>query len=186
VLAEQGGRRLYLVAGRQIVTAERLEVLALGFEGFIPDGGSIRQVLERVRAAAAVPVIPWGFGKWWGERGRVVSALLKDHEALGFCLGDNSGRTTILGRPAHFEEAGRLGIPILPGTDPLPFPTEFGRAGRFGLVARTPIDPVRPAAEAKRVLTGRLSGTTPYGRLETPLRFVRNQIAMQLYKHGVS
>lgn len=186
VVAELDGRCLYLVAGRQIVTAERLEVLALGFEGFIPDGEPIRQVLERVRAAGALAVVPWGFGKWWGARGRVVSGLLRDHEALGFYLGDNSGRATILGRPAHFEEADRLGIPILPGTDPLPFPAEYGRAGGFGLVARTPIDPARPAAEAKRVLTGRRSGTTPYGRLETPLRFVRNQIAMQLYKHGVS
>jgi len=186
VTAERHGQCLYIIAGRQIVTAERLEVLALGFEGFVPDGEPIRRVIDRVRSAAAVPVIPWGFGKWWGGRGKVVSALLKDHEALGFFLGDNSGRTAFLGRPAHFEDARRDGIPILPGTDPLPFPAESGRAGSFGLVMHQPIDPARPAAEIKRLLTSTPLGMNPYGRLETPLRFIHNQIAMQFYKHGAS
>jgi hypothetical protein len=105
VTAERHGQCLYIIAGRQIVTAERLEVLALGFEGLVPDGEPIRQVIDRVRSAAAVAVIPWGFGKWWGRRGKVVSGLLKDHERLGFFLGDNGGRTAFLGRPAHFEDA---------------------------------------------------------------------------------
>jgi hypothetical protein len=87
VTAERHGQRLYIIAGRQIVTAERLEVLALGFEGFVPDGEPIRGVIHRVRSAGAVPVIPWGFGKWWGGRGKVVSGLLKDHERLGFFSG---------------------------------------------------------------------------------------------------
>ena len=87
VTAERHRRCLYIIAGRQIVTAERLEVLALGFEGFVPDGAPIRRVIDRVRSAAAVAVIPWGFGKWWGGRGKVVSGLLKDHERLGFFSG---------------------------------------------------------------------------------------------------
>jgi hypothetical protein len=186
VTAERHGQRLYIIAGRQIVTAERLEVLALGFEGFVPDGEPIRGVIHRVRSAGAVPVIPWGFGKWWGERGKVVSGLLKDHERLGFFLGDNSGRTAFLGRPAHFQDARRDGIAILPGTDPLPFAAEYDRVGSFGLVMHQPIDPARPAAEIKRLLTSTPLGMKPYGRLETPLRFIQNQIAMQFYKYGAS
>ncbi len=186
VTAERHGQCLYIIAGRQIVTAERLEVLALGFEGFVPDGEPIRQVMDRVRSAAAVAVIPWGFGKWWGRRGKVVSALLKDHEGLGFFLGDNSGRTAFLGPPAHFEDARRDGIAILPGTDPLPFPAEYGRAGSFGLVAQASMDPARPAAEVKRLLTSTPLDMKPYGRLETPLRFLRNQISMQFHKHWAS
>ncbi|MCA1853850.1 MAG: hypothetical protein LC647_16095 [Beggiatoa sp.] len=87
VMAERHGQCLYIIAGRQIVTTERLEVLALGFEGFVPDGEPIRGVIDRVRSAGAVAVIPWGFGKWWGGRGKVVSALLEGHEALGFFSG---------------------------------------------------------------------------------------------------
>ena len=49
-----------------------------------------------------------------------------------------------------------------------------------------PIDPARPAAEIKRLLTSTPLGMNPYGRLETPLRFIHNQIAMQFYKHGLS
>ena len=55
VTAERHGQCLYIIAGRQIVTAERLEVLALGFEGFVPDGEPIRQVIDRVRSAAPSP-----------------------------------------------------------------------------------------------------------------------------------
>ncbi len=185
--AARDGQRLYIVAGRQIVAAERLEILALGFEGFVPDGEPIRGVIERVRDAGAVPVIPWGFGKWWGRRGKLVSALLRDQAALGFFLGDNSGRTTWLGRPAPFEDAYRNDIPILPGTDPLPFPAEYGRVGSFGLAMHEPFDPARPAAEIKRLLKSTPPPLMkPYGSCETPLRFLRNQVAMQLYKHGVA
>jgi hypothetical protein len=186
VTAERHGQCLYIIAGRQIVTAESLEVLALGCEDFVPAGEPVRWVIDRVRSAGAIAVIPWGFGKWWGGRGKVVSGLLKDHERLGFFLGDNGGRTAFLGRPAHFEDARRDGIAILPGTDPLPFPAECGRAGSFGLVMHQPIDPARPAAEIKRLLTSTPLGMKPYGRLETPLRFIHNQIAMQFYKHGAS
>ncbi|MDQ3773097.1 MAG: hypothetical protein M3461_01245 [Pseudomonadota bacterium] len=45
--AERHEQCLYIIAGRQIVTAERLEVLALGFEGFVPDGEPIRGVIDR-------------------------------------------------------------------------------------------------------------------------------------------
>ncbi len=186
VTAACDGKRLHIVAGRQIVTAEKLEVLALGFEGFVPDGKPIRQVIGEVRAAGAIPVIPWGFGKWWGGRGKLMSALLREHAALGFFLGDNSGRTPWLGRPLHFEHARRMGIPILPGTDPLPFPAEYGRAGGFGLALHEPIDPARPAYEVKRLLRSPSLDMKPYGSFETPLRFLRNQIAMQLYKRAAS
>jgi hypothetical protein len=112
--------------------------------------------------------------------------LAERPRALRFFLGDNSSRTAFLGRPAHFEDARRDGIAILPGTDPLPFAAEYDRVGSFGLVMHQPIDPARPAAEIKRLLTSTPLSMKPYGRLETPLRFIQNQIAMQFYKHGAS
>lgn len=53
------------MAGRQIVTAEKLEVLALGTDLDIDDGRPIREVLSLVTENGGLPVIPWGAGKWW-------------------------------------------------------------------------------------------------------------------------
>ena len=96
-------------------------------------------------------------------------------------LGDNSGRPVFWPKPFHFSIAERRSIGVLPGSDPLPFARECERVGSFGAVARAPFDPDRPAARLKHLLREGL-GTRPYGQLESPLRFVRNQVEMQLKK----
>ncbi|HET7607212.1 MAG TPA: hypothetical protein VFL84_00925, partial [Gammaproteobacteria bacterium] len=52
-VARRGGTRLTLIAGRQIVTSERLEVLALGTTAPFPDGVAIEATLAAVRDAGA-------------------------------------------------------------------------------------------------------------------------------------
>ena len=66
-----------VIAGRQIVSAERIEVLALGTRTQIPDGQPLAATIDAVRADGALAVLPWGFGKWWGARGRMVDAYLE-------------------------------------------------------------------------------------------------------------
>ncbi len=97
-------------------------------------------------------------------------------------LGDESSRPFFWGTPRHFGEARARGLRVLPGTDPLPFPHELGRAGSFGFWAHMAIDPARPAASLKAHLRGPAPEVHPFGRLEGPVLFVRNQIAMQLRK----
>ena len=82
VVRDASGAELYLVAGRQIVTADRLEVLALGYDSSFPDGQPIDQVLAQLAAQAStesaafasscrpLAVVPWGAGKWLGTRGK--------------------------------------------------------------------------------------------------------------------
>jgi hypothetical protein len=171
-------RPLVIVAGRQIVTAERLEVLALGTDSKFSDGKPIEQVLDTVASIGAVPVIPWGFGKWTGHRGRIVQDLLETQRA--FLLGDNSGRPSLLPYPSQFIKAERRGIRILPGSDPLPFSFEAGRAGSYGFRLRAPIDLGKPAREIRRMLRDPSIAIESYGAQEQPVRFLRNQIAMQL------
>ena len=49
----RGAQEDRLVAGRQIVSAERIEVLALGATAALPDGKTLAQTLAVVRAAGA-------------------------------------------------------------------------------------------------------------------------------------
>lgn len=177
------GERLIVIAGRQIVAAERLEVLALGTAQFIADGAPIEQVVDVVTASGALAVVPWGFGKWWGRRGATMRQLLERDHGVSFFLGDNGGRPTFLPTPRHFKQAAARGIRILPGSDPLPFPTEYWRLGSFGFIVAGSLGERHAASDLKGLLRDEATPITSYGHLENPYRFVRNQFAMQVAKN---
>jgi len=171
---------LVIVAGRQIVTAERLEVLALGAANEHPDGKPIRDTLENVVAADAVPVIPWGFGKWMGHRGALLRSLLRDSTVPSFFLGDNSGRPAFIPRPQEFGQTKSDARHILSGSDPLPFPSEFSKPGSFGFSIRTGINFAYPMSSLGRAIRNPVTHLHGFGTPETAIRFIRNQVRMQL------
>lgn len=173
------GERLLLIAGRQIVTRESLEVLALGRDLDLPDGLPLEETLGRVRESGALPVLPWGFGKWWGSRGARVDAALRDRQGLELFLGDNAGRLGVAGQPRLFREARERGIPVLPGSDPLPFPRHAGRAGSYGFVLEGALDERRPAESLLARIRGLDGPPRVFGRRAGPLEFLRDQVAMQ-------
>ncbi len=188
LIAGCGGRdRLILIAGRQIVTAEGLEVLAIGCDTAIPDGGALPDVVASVRAAGGLPVLPWGFGKWWLGRGRVLAGFLDRPEEPGrgappVFLGDNGGRLERSLRPAWFGRAEARGIAVLPGSDPLPFVDQVRKVAGYGFVLDGALDRDRPAAGLKALIAGLAASPRPYGRLESLPGFVRSQIKMQIVK----
>lgn len=170
---------LFIVSGRQIVTRERLEVLALGTTQEWPDGSSVPDTVHGVTEDSSLAVIPWGFGKWWGRRGKIVEAALPECKSAAFFLGDNSGRPRYSLEPRLFAKARAEGIRILPGTDPLPFPAEHNRAGKFGFRILHSLPRRTPWLSLRKQLVDERADVTPYGALESPARFLRNQIAMQ-------
>jgi hypothetical protein len=173
-----------VVAGRQIVTAEGIEVLALATDRRFAEGASLGATVEAVQRAGAVAVLPWGFGKWLGRRGAVVRGYLEGKAPTGLCLGDNGGRPSFWPRPALFAWADAAGVPILPGSDPLPLPGEEGRVGSRGFTVRAEIDPERPGAELRRLVASPGFAPRPYGSGESAGRFLRNQLAMQWRKRA--
>ncbi len=173
------GESLIIVAGRQIVVYERIEVLALGRDADIPDGLPLNETLRRVRDSGALPVLPWGFGKWLGRRGALVAATLA-RPGGELYLGDNSNRLQLAGVPRLLREAGERGILVLPGSDPLPFPNHAGRAGSFGFVLEGALDPLRPAKDLLRRVRALREQPRTYGRGETLPRFLRDQASLQL------
>jgi len=176
------GEGLHIIAGRQITTLEHLEVLALLTPKQFADFQPLRQVIQAVKAAGAVPVVPWGFGKWTGTRGKILAEKMANSSNCNFFLGDNSGRASFLPYPALFKMAEKKAIRILPGSDPLPFASESGRVGRFGFLLDVDMNPDRPAQSIKSILMDSDQAVRPYGQLETPFCFVRNQLIMQLRK----
>ena len=171
------GERMVIVAGRQIVTRERLEVLALGKDLEIPDGLSMADTLEQVRESGALPVLPWGFGKWWGRRGSQVESVLQEDREL--FLGDSAGRLEGGIAPRLFRQAREIGIRLLPGTDPLPFSSHAGRAGSYGFRLPGAADEHRPATDLLRRIRQAGQPRT-FGRRAGLVRFLKDQTAMQL------
>ena len=180
--ARKSNTDIYIIAGRQIVTLESLEVLALLTDETFIDGLTTEKTVHLVLQAGGIPVIPWGFGKWMGKRGRILSKLL-EFPIHGLFLADNSGRPIFWQEPKLFEQAQKHNIGILNGSDPFPFKSEKERAGKAGFSIKGALDPQKPASSLKKLLLHRHSSPQVYGALETPWRFLRNQIAIQYLKY---
>ncbi|MDX2505586.1 MAG: hypothetical protein QNL62_14065 [Gammaproteobacteria bacterium] len=172
--------QIYIVAGRQIVTAEGLELLALATDGTFEDGLPVSSALAAVCESGAIPVFPWAVGKWLGKRGKILATLLSHEPPVGLCLGDNSGRPVFWRNPSHFKQARALNMHILPGTDPLPFANEAKRVGSYGFTMQGSLSDAHPAADLKRLLQAMETKLLAYGRLEKSWRFLANQIRLRL------
>jgi hypothetical protein len=173
---------LVLVAGRQLRSREGLEVLALMTTASLPDGAPLASILEAVRAANAVVVLPWGFGKWWGRRGQILGDLVESADP-SLCLGDSANRAHGWPDPFLLRRARERGLRVLPGSDPLPLRWARGDLGSYGFIIEGPIDLERPASSLRRLLD-HTPRPDPFGRRVTLLRFITDQLALRLLPRG--
>lgn len=168
------GHSILIAAGRQVITQEGIEVLALITEGSISDGLSIEDTIKQVVAAGGLPVLPWGVGKWIGKRGKVVAHQLRTSEARLFA-GDNGGRPGFWSLPTYFQQRAQL-----PGTDPLPLPEEVSRAGSYGFYTQGILDKERPGQSLRQILQDSDVSIQPYGRSQSPIKFIKNQALIRM------
>jgi len=151
-LAVAGMQPVYLFAGRQIVTAERIEILALLAPEAPADGLPAERVVAAVLEAGGVPVLGWSPGKWWRGRGHLVRALLSRFGADSLLLGDTALRPAFSPEPSIMRAARRRGVGVIAGSDPLPFPGEERLLGSYASVFTGTIDPARPVESARLLL----------------------------------
>ena len=178
------GSELLIIAVHQCVTAEDIEVLMLGQVEKHPDGQPAEVVVAAALAAGALPLLPWGFGKWLGRRGELVTHLKATFGAQ-LLLGDNSGRLARTPMPALLSEGGDQGHCLLPGSDPLPMQGEEHKVASFGAWVPGHISAEKPFADL-RVILAHGAQPEPYGAGETLVRFARNQLLMQIRKRWPS
>jgi hypothetical protein len=179
LVARCGSMRLIVVAGRQLVTRERLEVLALGTTAALHDAEPIEATLAAVRDSGAAAVLPWGVGKWLGGRGAVVARIVADPSWRDVALGDNGNRLELGPEPPQLAAARRAGRAVLPGSDPLPLPGEEARVGGYGFAVDVALDSLRPAAALLTVLKSG-AAIVPFGRRTALPRFISRQLALRL------
>lgn len=176
-VSDQAGRDLVLVAGSQIVTTESIEILALGSLERFPDGETADTTLNRVHDSDALAVVPWGAGKWFGRRGRLVERLLRSGNHV--CLADNAGRPSFWPRGTLFALAEELGRPILSGSDPLPLRGQELSVGRAGCRLEGDMPMTQPTPWLTRGLRTSGPRMETFGRREGALPFLKNQLLLR-------
>lgn len=179
IAKNNNGTSIFLCAGQQIVTKEKLEVLSLLNTTRVADGKTLDHTIKEVTEQGGLPTLPWGVGKWLGKRGKLVSDLILNHTATPLFLGDNSGRPMLWSRVPQFSLAKQRKTPILRGTDPLPLKKQKKRGGDFGFIISSDIDINKPAESLRKILVQENLTITDYGTLESPVRFLTEQIGIR-------
>ena len=180
VARRDDGAGLLLVAGRQIITAEGLEVLALCCDTQVDDGQPLSTVVCAANRLDSIVVLPWAFGKWRFRRGALVDKFIASVRPTDVFLGDNGGRPRFGPRPRPFRVAESRGIRILPGSDPFPLASDVKRVGSYGFSINGTIEGSRPAAGLKHLLRNGAGQPSPYGDLIGMAGFCRNQLLIRV------
>ena len=145
----EDGLCLIVVAGRQVVTRERLEVLGLGVSAEIADGMPVGAAIAAVRGAGGVPVLSWAPGKWTFSRREVVEETIERGSPEEFVIGDTTLRPSSMAEPKLMRWARERGFKIIAGTDPLPISGEEGLIGTYGVACAAEFERRRPVSSVR-------------------------------------
>jgi len=179
------GESLYFVSGRQIVTSERLEVLALGTRNTFPDGMETQDAICRViEAGAGAAVLPWGAGKWMGRRGRIVENAIRRFDPSSLWLGDSSLRPAFLPLPAQMRKGNAEGFRLAAGSDPLPISGEERWVAAYASLWREADDAGDPAETFLRLLSDPARKPKAIGKRCSLLSFLRRVVRYEAAGRG--
>lgn len=170
--------RITLVAGRQLITAEKLELLALMSDKDFENGQDLSSTVEAVAEEGGIPVCPWGAGKWLGDRGKVLKNYLKNPHPH-FSIGDNGGRPSLWPRPAIFNSP-TCSHRIVSGSDPLPLKGDEKRVGSFGGIIEERCSGDNPVSCLRDLLKDPATRVLPYGPSCSTGLFLKNQIGLRI------
>ena len=163
---------LHFVAGRQVVSSEGLEILHIGSRDQSLEGLPADRVIATGLDRGTAVCLPWGFGKWLGQRRRLAIEL---HARLShqIMLGD------ITNRPAFWREPMFDGERVLRGSDNLPMAGSSDTVGAFGSVAKSSA-PINSAENVVAILRDPTVPLTPFGKRKSARASVSEQLRLRL------
>lgn len=172
---------IVVVPGTQAISAEGLEVLSLGAQLSDNKSAPLELLMDSVKKAGGLPVVPWGVGKWLGRRGKLVSKLVhKSRTPDSPLFADNANRPWWWPYPRLLKTAAANGHFVVTGSDPLPIEGDEIRIASAGLSCS--VSSVDTAWQEIRqsLLSARGTGTNVHGKPMSNWRFWRNQIFLRL------
>ena len=177
-LAKSNELPLAIFGGRQLISAENLEVLIFPSAAAGEDGQPADQLVARAAERDGLAILPWGVGKWLGQRGKTVSIILDRNHSVPITVGDNGGRPRIWRRVRILKDARTAGLSDIAGTDPLPLPGEELRIGTFGVSSSSTVDQNWTAGDFVNLL--RAGQFQRFGQLMPFKDFVAKQMALRM------
>jgi hypothetical protein len=171
------------LAGRQIVTREKLEVLSVASKQEIEDGVPIEDVIERLLDRKEIAVLAWGVGKWFFKRGEIIKDIIEKYHSPYLFIGDNSARPSFWPVPKLYNLAEKHNIGILRGSDSLPFTDEQDRVGTFGFVIEGDFQINKPAEHFRNIMISSNNNISLYGHQDNSISFLKRQTKMFFKKY---
>ena len=144
------GQDLIVIPGVQYISAERLEVLALGTIRTIPDGHALLDLIEHILSQQATVCLPWSPWKWLGRRGAHIRNVLNRYCAADLCLGDISVHAQSWPKSRILNQYTSQGFKCLVGTDALERPNDCSLVGSYGIICE--VEGAVPAADVISVI----------------------------------
>ncbi|MEW6001522.1 MAG: hypothetical protein AB1638_02585 [Nitrospirota bacterium] len=177
VVIEQAGQPvLYILAGRQIVSREGLEILSLISTQYIKDRKrTIDDVIKAVNESGGIAGLNWAPGKWFFSRGKVVRRVLEEYSPEKLVLGDTPLRNTLWPMPKLMKDAKVRGFKVIAGSDPLPFDREEKYLGSYGFSITGEFNAARPVESVRSLLKQKGNNITLIGKRNNFITFCRRQ-----------
>lgn len=168
--------RILVIAGRQVTTAEKIEVLATFVDAEFPEGEDLATTIDRVEHAGGLPILPWGAGKWLGKRGATLANFAQSRTIL---LGDIMGRPSIWSLPV-WARSRRL----IPGSDPLFYRSQEQVVGSFGFSIKTDsiIDLDNPSLQLREAMESPSKQIDTLGKHVSLAGCLINQLKLRIHK----
>ena len=173
LVKSDSGRDFFLFAGRQIVTAERLEILSLLSNVYHKDGKDMPSTIKDIQTNGGVPILNWAPGKWMFKRKKIVAALFNTMSPGELVIGDTSLRPQSLPMTGLMKKFKDRRFQFIYGSDPLPFPEEETRAGTYISYFANGFNEQFPEASLRTLLTQTVTAVSPYGSRSSLVDVVR-------------
>lgn len=183
-IAMDGSNPLYLFAGRQVVTAERIEILALTINIDMPDGRKADKVVEHILDKGGIPVISWAPGKWLFKRKRIVKQLIERFSPGEILIGDTTLRPLIWKEPYLMRLAKKRGFGLVAGSDPLPFAGEEKYMGSYGFFTEGNISADKPVSSVRSILRSSGSSFKRVGKRNQTIEAIKRLVGNIKAKRG--
>ncbi|WP_432797429.1 hypothetical protein [Poriferisphaera sp. WC338] len=133
VMKHEDGGEVGIIGGRQLVTAENLEMLATGCDLQGPSEEMPLELLaQTILVGDRVVILPWGLGKWTGHRREVIEKALDSLDSKDVYLGDTPLREGLFAQRKMMSKLENKGFKVLPGSDALPISDGYVRTGAYG------------------------------------------------------